>query len=474
VGGLGGGAWVAPPQGDLSAGTTVVRGGWVLGLEGGAPRLLRDHSVVVEGGRIAAIVAGDAGPADVRVDAPDGLVLPGFLNLHAHSLNARIFRGLVDDARQDPATGGAVYGILMPVAELVGRELSAAELGALARLGLLDLVLSGVTTVADMFRPEQTVVFEAAAAIGLRLYAFPYLFSQRPVAPGLPAAEPPAEDVGAALARSAELIRRFDHGAGGRIRVGLGPHGTDTCSPALLRAVREAATAHGWPISLHLAQSPSEVEASHRRHGCGPVEHLGRLGLLGPDLLAAHCLYATDDELDLLARSGATVVNCPLVYARWGVPAPFHRFTARGVRTAIGTDQERDYVVELRTAGLLSKLHARQAHVASAGALVRAATLTGAEALGRPDLGQIAPGARADLVVVDLGRPHLTPVFDPLQSLVWHGTGADVATVLVDGEVLVHEGRFVRGDEAAIRQEAAAAIERVWALAAARGLGARQ
>jgi cytosine/adenosine deaminase-related metal-dependent hydrolase len=216
------------------------------------------------------------------------------------------------------------------------------------------------------------------------------------------------------------------------------------------------------------------VEASHRRHGCGPVEHLGRLGLLGGDLLAAHCLYATDGELDLLARSRTTVVNCPLVYARWGAAAPFHRFTARGVRTAIGTDQERDFVLELRTAGLLSKLHAGQAHVASATEMLRAATLTGAEALGRADLGRIEPGARADLVVVDLGRPPLYPAFDPVASLVWHATGADVTAVVVDGEVLVENGRFVRGDEAAIRRDAAAAIERVWAAASARGLGRRR
>jgi 5-methylthioadenosine/S-adenosylhomocysteine deaminase len=144
------------------------------------------------------------------------------------------------------------------------------------------------------------------------------------------------------------------------------------------------------------------------------------------------------------------------------------------VRTGIGTDQERDYVHELRTAGLVSKLHAGTGHVASAGELIRAATLTGADALRRPDLRRIAPGARADLVVVDLRRPHFQPVFDPLQSLVWHGSGADVATVLVDGEALIHEGRFTRGDEAAIRRDGAAAIERVWALAAARGLVRRR
>jgi cytosine/adenosine deaminase-related metal-dependent hydrolase len=325
-----------------------------------------------------------------------------------------------------------------------------------------------------MFRPEQTAVFEAAAAVGLRLYAFPYLFSHRPTAPGLPAPDDGAEDVAAAITRSVDLIRRHDQGAGSRIRVGLGPHGTDTCSPALLRAVGETASRERCLVSIHLAQSPSEVESSHRRHGCGPVEHLSRLGLLGPDLLAAHCLYATDGELDLLARSRTTVVNCPLVFARWGAPAPFHRFTARGVRTAIGTDQERDYVAELRTAGLMSKLHAGQAHVASAAELLRAATLTGAEALGRADLGRIEPGARADLVVVDLGRPPLHPAFDPVASLVWHASGGDVTAVLVDGEVLVEGGRFVRGDEAAIRRDAAAAIEKVWAAATARGLGRRR
>lgn len=446
--------------------TTVVRGTWVLAVEDGIPRLLRDHSVVVEGDRIAAVVPGDAGPADLRIDPRNSLVLPGFVNLHAHSTNARVFRGLVDDVRQDETAGGAIYGILMPAAELVARELSAAELGALARLGLLDLVQAGSTTVADMFRPEQTGFFEAAGAIGLRAYAFPYLFSDRPGGPN--------EDVEAALARSAALVNDFDEGEDGRIRVGLGPHGTDTCSPDLLRGVQETARRLGCPVSIHCAQSPSEVEASHRRHGCGPVEHLDRLGLLGPDLLAAHCLYATEPELDLLARSQATVVNCPLVYARWGVAAPYQRFAARGVRTGIGTDQERDYVHELRTAGLVSKLHAGTGHVASAGELLRAATLTGADALRRPDLGRIAPGARADLVVVDLGRPHFQPVFDPLQSLVWHGSGADVATVLVDGEVLIHEGRFTRGDEAAIRRDGAAAIERVWALAAARGLVRRR
>jgi cytosine/adenosine deaminase-related metal-dependent hydrolase len=167
-----------------------------------------------------------------------------------------------------------------------------------------------------------------------------------------------------------------------------------------------------------------------------------------------------------LAARGVTVVNCPLVYARWGIAAPWARFHMAGVRTALGTDQERDFVEGLRIAGLVSKLHARRADAATARALVDAATVVGARALGRADLGVIAPGARADLIVVDLAQPHVAPVADPLPSLVWHGHGGDVRDVMVDGEVLVADGRHTRVDEAAVRAQASAVIERMWARAA--------
>jgi cytosine/adenosine deaminase-related metal-dependent hydrolase len=431
----------------------VVRGEWVLAHADGGPRILPDASVVVEGSTIAAVVPGDAGPAGVALGGRGALVLPGFLNLHTHAVNARIFRGLVDDVPFADA-GEAIGRVLMPVAQLVTRELSPADVRALATLGLLDLLATGCTTVADMFRPQQTAFFEAAAAVGLRTYAFPYLFSTEP------------EDIDAALARSTALVREHDQGAGGRIRVGLGPHGTDTCSLELLRAVREAAGALGCPIAMHLAQSPAEVEAARRRHGLSPVALADEAGLLGPDLLAAHALCATDGDLARLAARGTPVVCCPLVYARWGVAAPWGRFAAAGIPTVLGTDQERDFVEGLRMAGLVSKLHARRADTATARELVEAATLGGARALRRDDLGRIAPGARADVVVVDLGRPHLAPVADPLKSLVWHAQGADVRHVLVDGEVLVADGRHTRLDEAAVRGQAAAAIERVWRLAA--------
>jgi cytosine/adenosine deaminase-related metal-dependent hydrolase len=136
----------------------------------------------------------------------------------------------------------------------------------------------------------------------------------------------------------------------------------------------------------------------------------------------------------------------------------------------IGTDQETDYISELRMAGLVSKIASGRADVATAPELVRAATLGGAEALRRPDLGRIAPGARADLIVVDLGRPRVYPARDPLKNLVWHATGADVAAVLVDGELLVKGGVYLRADESDITRRAMAAVKHFWRLAEDAGL----
>jgi cytosine/adenosine deaminase-related metal-dependent hydrolase len=161
------------------------------------------------------------------------------------------------------------------------------------------------------------------------------------------------------------------------------------------------------------------------------------------------------------------------VYLRGGTMAPYQRFASAGVRTAIGTDSpSMDMLGELRAAGFVSKLWARASDVATAHTLLEAATVAGADALGRTDLGRIAPGARGDLLVVDLDAPHLRSAADPIRSTVWYATAADIRSVVVDGEVLVHDGRFTRGDEAAIAERGRLASQRVWDLAERQGLRA--
>ncbi len=457
--------------------TTVVRGAWVLAYEAGHPVLRANASVVVEGRTIAAVTEGEPPAADLRLGGSRALVIPGFVNLHSHCVNAPLFRGIVDDAGSSDGASGGIYSLLMPVGDLAARELSREEYGDLVALGMLEALKGGSTTLLDMWRTEQDVFFDVAKAFGIRAYACPYLFSTRTLKLG-PDGQPVYESSGAAddggLARVLDLHRRFDGDAQGRIRVALGPHGTDSCAPDLLRAVREAADRLGCRVSIHLAQSELEEREIRRRYGKGPVEYLRHVGLLGSDLVAAHCVYASDADLAILRETGTHVASCARVYARGGTMAAYHRFASHGVHTGIGTDSpSMDLLGELRAAGFVSKLQAGASRAAPAQALLDAGTTAGADALGRPDLGRIAPGARADLLVVDLARPHLQSVQDPIKTLVWYATPSDISTVMVDGELLVHEGRLQRGDEVAIADRGRRSAEKVWDLAARRGLVGR-
>jgi cytosine/adenosine deaminase-related metal-dependent hydrolase len=254
----------------------------------------------------------------------------------------------------------------------------------------------------------------------------------------------------------------------------LGPHAPDTCAPKFLRAVRAAADELGCLVTIHLAQTPEEVKLIRAKYGKSPVEYLNDVGFLGPDLIAAHCIELSESDLQLLKSTDTVVANCTVSFAREGTVAPFWRTAREGVRTGIGTDSHgMNMISELRTAGWFSKLYHKQGYVATAYDLVRAATLTGASALRRPDLGRLAPGATADILVFDLGKPHLQPVWDPIKNVIWKGSSADIAATIVDGRVLVRDGKCLHLDERKIMREAADAAAKVWALAEARGIISR-
>lgn len=445
----------------------AIRAKWALAIEDGRPAVLAERWIVVEGDRIAAVAKGRPRGVDRVLEANEALVLPGFLNLHNHCMASVPLRGLSEDIETTSYASELVYGLLMPFGDFATEHLSPQEIGSIVKLGLLELVKGGTTTLMEMFRNPQEVTFQAARDMGLRFYGAPYVFSSDKLslsADGKPVyAERAASTPEPHLRRCLALGEKYDGLDGGRIRFALGPHGADTCGPDLLREVRKKADALRCPIAIHLAQSREEVEVLDRRYGKTPAEYLAGAGLLGPDLIVAHCIYAPDDDLDRLKAAGATVANCPLTFARGGVYAPFHRFAERGLRTVIATDGYcMDMVGEMRCAGFISKLHAGRSGATTAWELIRAATLSGAEALQRPDLGRIQPGAKADLVVIEMAKPHLQPVSDPIKTFVWNGSGADVWAVVVDGRLLVEGGRFQLADEAEIMREANRAIHRLW------------
>ena len=428
---------------------------WVHDEEGG--RIESDRWVVVEGEQISGI-SKDAPAGAERIELPECLVLPGLVNAHNHCLSSVMFRGITEDWDAEAFETELIYGLLMPLGDLAIETLEAGEMQAVVELALLELLKGGTTTLVEIFRNRQHGTFEAAERMGLRFYGAPYLFSTGGLtmdADGEPAYAARSADE-SDLGRCLALHARHDGTAGGRIRFALGPHGADSCEPELLREVRKTADELDCLINIHLGQTRSEVALLERRYGMTPAEYLEHAGLVGPDVIAAHCIHCADDDLKRLRASDTTVANCPMTFARGGVYAPFGRFHGEGIRTVIGTDgYYMDMLTELRMAGVISKLHAANG---------------GAAALRRDDIGRIAPGARADLIAVSLARPHFQPVSDPFRTFLWNARGGDVDVLMVDGELLISEGRFTRADEDEIVGAGARAVRKVWSAAREAGI----
>ncbi|WP_439579003.1 amidohydrolase family protein [Elioraea sp.] len=448
---------------------TVITPRWIWSAEHG---LRSGHAVVVADDRIADIVPGVPSLDAERIDAPDGLLIPGLINLHNHALSAPLFRGLADDIAPGDLPGHIVFSLLMPLGDLAASLMTEEEIGDAAEMALLAGLRGGMTTLLDVFRLTQAPFIARAHRLGLRSYSCPYLFST----PGLAMTSDGRplygtnESADTGFEEILALFAAHDEGRHGRTRVGFGPHGADSCTPALLRAIDAKARELDTIVSIHCAQNLHEVELVRERHGCAPVEHLRDLGLIRPGVVLAHCMYATDAELEITRAEAAAIASCPLAFARSGRFVPLARFESSGVRFGIGTDGVTlDMVDELRAAAAFAKTQSGLPHAGSARSVLTAATRGAALALGRDDLGAILPGAKADLALFDLGGARYQPVWDPLKALITNGSSADLALLMVDGRVLIRDRRVVVADEASVVRRGRAAIERVWEAAIARG-----
>ncbi len=441
--------------------TLIIEPRWIWDAAGG---LRGDHHVIIQGNRIADVTRERPTLEAERITLPDGLLIPGFVNLHNHAFSAPLFRGLADDIGEGDLPGDIVYSLLMPMGDIAAETLSPDEIGDVAEMALLETLKGGSTTIMDVWRLQQAPFIERGRRLGLRTYSCPYLFStpKMDMTPdGKPITAPPAADTGFDTVLS--LFREYDEGPMGRTRVGYGPHGLDTCTPELLQQIGRTAEEIGCPLTIHAAQSQVELDIVRERYGKSPIEHLRDLGLLRPGTVLAHCVMATDDELAIIREHGAAVASCPYAFARSGLGVPFARFLDSGIRLGVGTDGVGlDMVTELRAAQMLAKVQASRAGIASAERMLRAATVDGAAAIGRGDLGSLTPGATADLLLFDLAGARYQPVWNPLQALLTNGVAADLHSLLVDGVALLRDHRVVVADEEAVVKRGAAAIRRVW------------
>ena len=334
---------------------------------------------------------------------------------------------------------------------------------AAIRYSLACLLRFGSTTVVDMgseLGGEPGSMAALAGELGIRLYT----------APGMRSAHHYYDQSGrhqihwhddeglATLDAALSFVETWDGAYDGRVRAILVPLEYHLSSAELLRRTKEAAARHGIGITMHVAESVLEFQDSVRHTGRTPVAMLHDLGFLGPEVILGHGLYTSGhsqiaftrgDDLALIAGSGASVAHSPTVFARRGVHLEsFQRYLDAGVNLAIGTDSyPQDMLGELKTVALTGKIADRDFEVAATRDIFNAATLGGAKALGRDDLGRLAPGAKADILIVDFQRLRVGPFLDPLKALVHCCDGEVIDTVIVDGRTLVKGGRLLTWDD---------------------------
>ena len=265
----------------------------------------------------------------------------------------------------------------------------------------------------------------------------------------------------------------------GRLSGVVSPMQIDTCTPELLRDSRDAARERGLPFTVHAAQSVVEVREMIRRHGQTPIQWAHALGLLGPGTILAHALYLdthswvrwhTRTDLTILGDTGTAVAHCPTPFARYGhVLEDFGAYLRAGVVMGLGTDcAPHNLAEEMRKAAVLARIASRDIATVTTSDLFHAATVGGATALMRDDIGRIAPGMKADLVLLDLDCPQMRPVRDPLRSFVYHAVDRAVCDVFIDGQPVVADRRVLTLDEDGATARLRAAQQRMEALAPSR------
>lgn len=454
----------ALPLGQRPPGRTALRADWVLAHGPGGPRLLRNAEVVIEGATVLHVGGRFPGEVARRIDLGPALISPGFIDLDALSdLDTTL---LAIDHQP-----GWAKGRVWPQSYLDRgpyEMYSADELAFQKRFAFAQLLLNGITTaapIASLFYREwgETVQeFDAAAQaamdLGLRVYLGPAFRAGGMVCTAPGELRPVLNEARglAGLADAAAYIQRW-HGAGDGLIHGLfAPDRVETCTETLLRRTFAMAADLGAPVRLHMAQGAMEREAMALQHGCTAPEWLARLGLLSPRLIAPHATYATAEDLALYAAHGVSVVHCPLVSGRFGgLLDSFGKLRAAGVNIAMGTDTAPpDMLLNLQTGLILARVAERRPDAVSSAQIWEAATLGGARALGRDDLGRIAPGARADLAVFGLSDAYMAPTIDPITTLIAGASGRVTQAVFVDGRLSMRDRQVAGLDMAAARAQA--------------------
>lgn len=415
--------------------------------------VIEDGAVAISGSDVLEVgTADDLGHkyrpvAREILDTSNRLVLPGLINTHTHGADS-LFRGLIDDLPLEPW--------LERLWQVERRILNPETVEAGARLAYAEMIRGGTTTALDMFWfPEASA--RAAQEVGFRILTGPIWFDSTEI-DGLGPEE--------RTQRGREFLQEYRRHP--LITPCVLPHGTYTVSPDGLQTARDLATEYGVLLSTHLSETAAEVAQIERQYGRRPPAHLDELEMLGPRTVLAHCVHLETAEIELLAHRQAVVAHCPLSNLKLGSGvAPLVDMRQAGVRVALGTDgpvsgNDLDMWLTLRLAAVLHKGVHQDPSLLDAREATSLVTREAAKALDKSgEIGSLEAGKRADLIVLRLDRPHLTPMFDVYSHLVYAAGRDDVETVVIHGQTVMRDRVLTTMDEIAVLAEVQAIAARI-------------
>lgn len=402
--------------------------------------LIRHGAIAIDGKTIAAVgeVPIDFSP-DMIVDGYHHIALPGFVNAHCHA-PMTYERGWAED---------------LPFPRWLNEKIWVAESALTpddvywgAALAVCEMIRSGVVAFNDHYFYMDRVA-EVVAQSGLKAGLTWCVFGIGD-----------DKEIGANLDGTLAFIDRWRDRADGRIQLLLGPHSPYVCPPDFLARIAVIAQARGLRIHLHVAESQEQVDNSLRANGKTPVAQLEALGIFDSPCIAAHCLVVSDDDLTILAKHNVTVAHTPITYMKLAMGVnDLSRFFRHGVNVAIGTDgpgsnADLDMLAAMRQTAILQKHAQHNPEAVPGDTALRMATQNGARAIGFERSGVLAPGYAADLILIDMDKPHLVPRHNLISNIVHSAKAADVTHVFVDGRMIYRDNDLLTMDEDRIKYEA--------------------
>ncbi len=451
-----------PPEVAADAIDLIVPGDYVVTMDQGLT-VIEKGAVAVDEGVI--IDVGSAAEIESRYTARETLprenrvVMPGLVNGHSHAAMT-LLRGVADDL----ALMDWLNNYIFP-AEVEFVDAEFVRIGT--ELACWEMIRGGTTTFVDMYYYPDAIA-DVVERCGMRALISATVIDQR---------SPDAESAADSIDKGVGFIERWKD-RNPRITPIFGPHANYTLNAEQLRETREVAQKYGVPISIHLSESPYEVQYSKDTYGSTSIVMLEGIGFFEGPTIAAHVVWPTDEEIPILRDRKVGVIHNPTSNMKIasGV-SPVSKMLAAGVRVGLGTDgaasnNDLDMWEEMRLAALLQKVDRMDPEALPAATVLRMATIGGATAIGLGDsIGSLEAGKRADLIQVEFDDVHHVPTFDVLSHLVYVTDEQDVATVVVDGAVLMHDGRFLTLETGRVASEANALAARIQSALAARNTG---